>query len=243
MEPLVTAVLLTTHPNRAAYLLDAVRSFRAQSWPNKEMIVINDGTPLLSAAPDIRVVNLPTRGWRWTIGEKRNVGIRMAHGDWLATWDDDDISLAHRISDQMAYAARHNIDCVLGDKAAVADEDMRVVGNCKLLNNNVMASLLVSRNQAVRSGGYLADDFAEDQAFFYRSKHLSRHACLVMPEIDWYVLRRHEKNITNAFGDSKDSWVKCALLDPKRVETQRLVDEIRAMRLEDGVLGPAPVQK
>lgn len=223
---LVSCILLTTHPKRAAYLPDAVRSFRAQTHPDKELVVVNDGAPLASRSPDIRVVNLPARGRRYTIGEKRNVGIREARGEWLATWDDDDVSLPARLTEQLDAAMEHDANLVLTDQAAVADEQMKVVGNCQLLTNLVMASLLVTRDLAVRTGGYTVVDFAEDQAFYYRAALLGRARVLRMPRATWYVVRRHDANTTNDFGDSRDAWVRCALRDPKAQQTQMEVDDV-----------------
>ena len=80
----VTCVMLTTHPKRAAFLDDAVRSYRAQTHPRRELLVVNDGPqPLRSTASDVRVINLPAP---MSIGEKRNVGLRFAYGGLIATW-------------------------------------------------------------------------------------------------------------------------------------------------------------
>ena len=45
--------------------------------------------------PRVRVVNLPDR-YR-TLGEKYNAMVSLASGSLLAPWEDDDISLPHRL--------------------------------------------------------------------------------------------------------------------------------------------------
>lgn len=223
--PMITCVLLTTHPKRAAYLPDAIRSYRAQTYENKELLIVNDGEPLASKAPDIRIVNLVSKPTRWTIGEKRNVGIRMSHGAWLATWDDDDISLSHRLEEQMRAALANDADYVLGTSAAVSDEKMRVVGHCH--RGAIMASALIRKNAAVSAGGYSTSSYLEDFEMLQRVKIIARGRVVREPS-DWYVLRRHDSNVTLGFGETADEYVACALRDPRRDETQRLVDRIRA---------------
>ena len=235
---LVSCILLTTHPKRAKYLPDAVKSFRAQTHPDKELVVINDGEPLRSNAPDIRVVNLPPRGTRYTIGEKRNAGIRMAHGEWLATWDDDDVSLPNRLEEQLRAAEESGADIVLPDRTFVSFEDMKVTGACTS-NSLVHAAVMIRRDHAVRSGGYLVQDWAEDQSFFHRCKLRCRSVVFVMPDCDWYVHRRHAANITNQFGDSVDNWIACAAKEKAAAHVQRLVDQIRSSPGE-GLIVSAP---
>ncbi len=85
---------------RAHLLEESVESFRRQ-WPvaaRVELLIVNDcqEQPLRCATPGVRVVNLPER-----IGDaaaKFNVAVDEAHdADWIAWWEDDDISLPHRL--------------------------------------------------------------------------------------------------------------------------------------------------
>ncbi|MFT4037321.1 MAG: glycosyltransferase [Thermomicrobiales bacterium] len=97
--PLISCLCLTyRRPGRDQYLLEeAIESFLRQSWPNRELIVLNDcpGQVLACDAPGVRVYNHPHRFN--SVGEKRNLTIALARGDLLAPWDDDDISLPWRL--------------------------------------------------------------------------------------------------------------------------------------------------
>lgn len=94
-------------PHNIHLVAEAVESFLRQDYPDKELIICNDtpGQFLSCLAPGVRVYNLPYRFPTlsakiiWMIGE--------ATGDALCRWDDDDISLPHRLS----YSVRQ-----LGDK-------------------------------------------------------------------------------------------------------------------------------
>jgi cellulose synthase/poly-beta-1,6-N-acetylglucosamine synthase-like glycosyltransferase len=98
--PLVSCICPTYgRPPAYQHLLEeAIESFLRQDYPNKELIVLNDcpGQELVCDAPGVRVVNAPERFA--TLGEKYNAAVDLAHGDLLAPWEDDDISLPWRLS-------------------------------------------------------------------------------------------------------------------------------------------------
>jgi glycosyltransferase involved in cell wall biosynthesis len=88
-------------------LNEAVQSFLMQDYPNRELIVVIDspGQTIKYDHPMVKVINSPERFA--TLGDKLNAAIRQASGEFICRWDDDDISLPWRISDQMAYMADH----------------------------------------------------------------------------------------------------------------------------------------
>jgi glycosyltransferase involved in cell wall biosynthesis len=98
--PLVSAICLTYgRPPDHQYLLEeAIESFLRQTYPNKELIILNDcpGQELVCDAPGVRVVNVAERFP--TLGDKRNAAVAQAAGELIAPWDDDDISLPWRLS-------------------------------------------------------------------------------------------------------------------------------------------------
>ena len=97
--PLVSCLCLTyRRPQRDQYLLEeAIESFLRQTYPNKELIVLNDcpGQVLSCDVPGVRIYNAPNRCN--SAGEKRNLAVALARGDLLVPWDDDDISLPWRL--------------------------------------------------------------------------------------------------------------------------------------------------
>lgn len=102
--PLVSCLCLTyRRPQRDQHLLEeAIESFLRQTYPNKELIVLNDcpGQILSCDAPGVRVYNAPNRSN--SVGEKRNLAVALAKGDVLVPWDDDDISLPWRLELSLA---------------------------------------------------------------------------------------------------------------------------------------------
>lgn len=98
--PLVSCLCATyNRPRSHQYLLEeAIESFVRQTYPNKELIVLNDcpGQELVCDATGVRVVNVPERFP--SLGDKWNAAVELARGDLLAPWNDDDISLPKRLT-------------------------------------------------------------------------------------------------------------------------------------------------
>lgn len=84
---------------RVHLLEEAIECFLRQDYPGpKELVILNDfaAQELECTAPGVVVINVPHR-FR-TLGEKRNACAALCTYDILFVWDDDDISLPHRIS-------------------------------------------------------------------------------------------------------------------------------------------------
>jgi len=99
-EPRVSCLMPTADRRRFVPL--AVRCFLAQDWPNRELVVLDDGVEpvadLLPSHPDIRYLRLPPGN---SLGAKRNLCAEAAGGEFLMHWDDDDWMAPHRIRSQV----------------------------------------------------------------------------------------------------------------------------------------------
>ncbi len=98
--PMASCICLTYgRPPKSEWLLEeAIESFLRQTYPNKELIILNDcpQQELVCEVPGVRVVNAPMR--YPTLGDKDNAAIALANGEFIARWDDDDISLPWRLT-------------------------------------------------------------------------------------------------------------------------------------------------
>src|SRR5919199_1212543 len=107
--PLVSCIMPTA--DRRHFVSLAIRTFLAQDYPNKELVVLDDGfdsvADLMPADPRVRYLR---RVERRTLGAKRNECVRESHGDLIMHWDDDDWMAPHRISYQVAALLRENAE-------------------------------------------------------------------------------------------------------------------------------------
>lgn len=136
--PLVTAVMVTGKPGRSElFPKAAIASFLAQDWPRKELVIVNDGSKRWVTHGDDMSVPGTVHTYRceshkdaagnWcpivevepdgmtamTLGELRNLGLKMAQGSWVAQWDDDDFFHPTRLSVQMEHARKHPDSAIL----------------------------------------------------------------------------------------------------------------------------------
>jgi len=189
--PKLTAIVLTRHPERAAMLEASLASFRAQTLLDAEALIVNDGAPIACLAPRVRVLNLPP-GRPVTLGEKRNVGLREARSPWIATWDDDDVSLPQRLTETLAAAESGGFEYVKSRSMWVADAALTVAA---LYHGWCLPTAVFRREVALEVGGYPHERFAEDFLLYDRFIRAGRRC---MPEL-WlrsYVHRRHASNVS-----------------------------------------------
>lgn len=101
--PLVTAVMITgMHKARYPLARVAMECFKKQTYPNKELLIINHGEESLFDGDDrVRELRVKKRESA-TVGDLRNLGLIHASGQYIVNWDDDDWYHPERILCQMS---------------------------------------------------------------------------------------------------------------------------------------------
>lgn len=100
-QPRVTCICNTFNRptfHKLILLEEAVMSFLLQTYPNKELIIVNDCAEqkLVCNYPCVRVINLPKR--METLSDKIELAIANSDGEAFCRWDDDDINLPWRLN-------------------------------------------------------------------------------------------------------------------------------------------------
>jgi glycosyltransferase involved in cell wall biosynthesis len=103
--------------NAERWVAEAIQSALAQTWGEKEVIVVDDGSTDSSVEiikryrDQIRFEKGPNRG----ANVARNRLLELAGGEWLQYLDADDYLLPGKIANQMQFLSAHpNIDVVFG---------------------------------------------------------------------------------------------------------------------------------
>lgn len=105
-QPLVSTIIPTY--NRAHIICEAVESALGQTYPNTEIIVVDDGSKddtldrLKRYGDRIRIVSQANAG----PAAARNRGIEVSRGELVAFLDSDDIWLPEKIQQQVSLLAR-----------------------------------------------------------------------------------------------------------------------------------------
>jgi glycosyltransferase involved in cell wall biosynthesis len=98
--------------NAARWIQQAIQSALDQTWPNKEVVVVDDGStdgslPIIRSFGDaIRVETGPNRGGNVA----RNRLLELSDGEWVQYLDADDYLLPDKIERQMAQFDRAQVD-------------------------------------------------------------------------------------------------------------------------------------
>lgn len=93
--------------NAEPFIEAAVRSVLGQTYPIRELIVVNDGSTdgtlerlnaIAATDTRLRVFSQPNQGF----SAARNAALRNTTGEWIAVADADDVQLPHRLEVQMS---------------------------------------------------------------------------------------------------------------------------------------------
>lgn len=94
----------------------AIACFMRQTYPNLELVVVDDGTsdyrsvlPTSSPGRAVQYIKLDS-GSRRTLGELRNLSLDVATGGWWIQWDDDEWFHPERVALQLAAAQHDDAD-------------------------------------------------------------------------------------------------------------------------------------
>lgn len=96
---LVSAIMPTR--GRPQFAARAVECFLSQDWPEKELVIVDDGDCRSFEDDTLPDGEYRLMARRLTVGAKRNIACSRANGDVIMHWDDDDWSAPGRMRDQV----------------------------------------------------------------------------------------------------------------------------------------------
>ncbi|QPN60174.1 glycosyltransferase family 2 protein [Synechococcus sp. CBW1002] len=102
--------------NRPAHLTTVIRHFQAQTWPNKQMLILDDSATACAEAialsqADARVTYLHRQSPQ-SLGEKLRQLCDLASGDIIARFDDDDYYAPDYLAFMVGDLLQHGCDFV-----------------------------------------------------------------------------------------------------------------------------------
>jgi glycosyltransferase involved in cell wall biosynthesis len=107
MQPLVSILIPAYNAHR--WIADTIRSALAQTWPRKEIIVVDDGSTdetLVVArkfeSDEVRVMTQPNQG----AAAARNKAFSLSCGDYIQWLDADDLLSPNKVAQQMQAATQ-----------------------------------------------------------------------------------------------------------------------------------------
>ena len=198
--PLISVIIPVF--NGAHFLADAMRSVRAQHYPNLEVIVVDDGSTddleaaVLALPMEVRFLRQGNRG----PGAARNLGIKNATGVFLAFLDVDDLWPEDNLPALARYLREHPaVDVVRGHAQRMeldaASGTYRQVGNpLESFPDSIAAALF--RAEVFQDVGLFDQSyhFGEDSDWFDRAR--ARNLEIRTLDLVTLLVRRHGGNMT-----------------------------------------------
>lgn len=204
-QPLITVCLM--HFNRPNLLQQAIASIKKQSYPNVEVVLVDDGStdPAVPGALTAIEADFSPRGWRVVrqenlfLGAARNAAARHARGKYLFFLDDDNVLKPDALETAVKAAEYAGLDILTSfsdsfDGAAPPDgqadpSPTRIVHlgddvTFGLFRNGFGDSNALIRREAFDALGGNTEDYGvgkDDQEFFARAV-LSGYKLRHLPE-------------------------------------------------------------
>ena len=108
-DPRISCLLVTKDAMKFPYLVKAYGCYRAQTYENKELVIIcggscdyfNEINKLVENTPRVSLYHIDEDATGLTLGDVRNISIEKASGDIIVNWDDDDLNHPQRLEIQL----------------------------------------------------------------------------------------------------------------------------------------------
>jgi glycosyltransferase involved in cell wall biosynthesis len=246
-RPLVSCIMPTRE--RPDWVLQAIAYFRRQDYPERELVIVDDGATDLSerlpAEPDIRYVRLPRP---LSIGAKRNLACELANGSVIAQWDDDDWYGPSRLRLQMEPLLADLADITGLFGARFLDLERWEFWTCsprlhrRLFAHDVLGGTLVFRRPVFEQLARYPDiSLAEDAAFLRRAVGRGARLGRIAGD-DLFLYLRHGTNSWRfSCGRHLDPGDWHRIAEPSLPEPDRLFYAARSPAAAKPAIAPAPV--
>jgi glycosyltransferase involved in cell wall biosynthesis len=148
-NPLVSIIIPCY--NAALYVREAIESALGQTYVQKEVIVIDDG----STDDSLKVIRSFGHTIRWETGPNRggsaarNRGIELAKGEFIQFLDADDLLFSQKIERQMTFLRNYACDMVTCDHLETVQNIPGRLINCEPLNRSKLRWIIESERLGI----------------------------------------------------------------------------------------------
>ncbi|MBX3001084.1 MAG: glycosyltransferase family 2 protein [Caldilineaceae bacterium] len=246
-NPTVSVIIPVYNSER--FLAEAIQSVLNQTLPPDEIIVVDDGSTDGSAAIVAGLAGTSPLPIRYVYQENqgpaaaRNHGIQMAHGDFLAFLDADDVWLPEKNKCQMQVLNAHPLagvawGCAITFAGDIAPGEAPSSVIVPLSPRFLLQSMLFRRAALEQVGGF--DEtmrLGEDVDWLFRAMESS---LLIVVHGDLVVYyRRHENNSTSDEDQTNRSMIGILKksLARRRVQGNLMVNRLASLLILPSVKG------
>ncbi len=216
--------------NADHYIAETIESILVQTYPNFELLIIDDGSTDNTLAiiksyaekdPRIKVISQANSG----IPNTLNKGIELSENEWICRMDADDLMMPNRIERQLAFIAENPDLAVASSYVYNIDENGKIIGQFRSkFTNKAVVEEYVRTNQLIgfhhpavimkksviqALGGYRNFSYAEDLDLWNRVAEQG-YLVLVQPEfLLKYRIHSTATSVANVKqGTQQTNWIQ-----------------------------------
>jgi glycosyltransferase involved in cell wall biosynthesis len=240
-QNILVTVLMPVY-NQEKYIKFSVESILTQTFPNFELLIIDDGCTDKSMAivngfkdQRIRVIKTPHIGQAGAM----NIGLKKAAGKYVARIDADDIALPNRLQEQIAFLEANRKIVLVGSWVEVFDDSGKVLGIRKgpadpllirwetIFHNPLPhPSVCFCKEPILALGGYNPSWLhMEDRELFFKVAH--KYQAANIPRV-LLRYRQHPASLSQKYG--KDQRLNSDRLTVSHVKQYLDMDESNILR-------------
>jgi len=214
--PLVTCIMPTA--DRRPLVAQSMRYFLRQDYPNRELIIVDDGVDAIAdLIPEDRRISYIRLKTRRTIGEKRNLACERSRGQLIAHWDDDDWSADWRLSYQVNALGESGTKSACGLTSILYYDPCRERAWCYVYPEHrrrwVAGNTLCYRKELWQQHRFPHLNQGEDTRFVWS---LPQTSILPLPNNKFYVATLHQRN-SSPKRTQEPWWNPCSSLEVQSV--------------------------
>jgi len=227
--PLVSIIIPTY--NRKDFLMDAIQSCLRQTYPNLEVIIVDDGS---TDGTEKHVKTMINKNWQGRViycqgihagvSYARNRGVHLAKGEFIQFLDSDDLLMPDKIKRQLEIikTSLGEVDVCLcygrmGPKDQPWEEAKRIGVHCcdwqayleELCSRTIHVihtSAPLWRRPLLMKGGEWRDELVHSEEWEYYIRLIALKPKVGFVEEDLFWIRAHEGDQLSKDSESEEHW-------------------------------------
>ena len=156
------SVIIPTY-NRASFIEKTIYSVLNQTYPNFELIIIDDGSTDNTEDIVKSILDNRIRYYKTENGERakaRNFGAKVSKGDYVNFLDSDDMLLLNHLEEALKLISIHESAEIFHLNFDIRDEDEKILLKPKILNGDLNLQLVKKGNLLSSNGVFIRKDIA-----------------------------------------------------------------------------------
>jgi GT2 family glycosyltransferase len=196
--------------NRRKFVPLAITYFLAQDYPQKELLILDDGEDCVAdLIPKDERIHYVRESRRSTVGSKRNVLCEMAQSEIIIHWDDDDWYSPQRLKRQVTALQKSGADITGLDRVFFLSEDLHAAWEYVYPRNSrpwVCGASLCYSKTFWRTNPFRETQIGEDACFVWTDRN---PRLAVVSGNDFLVALIHSSN-TSPKHTHPPLWLSCS---------------------------------